>query len=354
MLKNLKKDTDTNIIPSGYKDFLSDLKKKIKIAQLKAAVKVNQELIKLYWYIGSKIFEKQKKEGWGAKTIEKLSKDLKNHFTRIKGFSFRNLKYMVQFAKTYKDIEIGQQAVAQIPWGHNIVIMDKVKDTKERFWYVVETIKNGWSRNILEMWIDSDLYKRQGKAITNFKNVFAKAQSDLSDQTLKDPYNFDFLTLREKHDEKELEFGLLDHIQKFLLELGSGFAFVGRQVHLEVGDSDFYIDLLFYHLKLRCFIVVELKAIDFKPEHIGKLNFYLSAVDDVFKHKHDEPTIGLLLCKTKDRVVAEYALRDINKPIGIAEYSTKVEKSLDGKLKESLPTIEELEAEFSKNTKEKN
>ncbi len=253
---------------------------------------------------------------------------------------------MVLFAREYPELEFVQQLVAQIPWGHNTLLLDKLKDRESRVWYVKKTIENGWSRSVLLHWVDGGLHKRQGKALANFKNTLTSPHSDLARETLKDPYNFDFLTLREEFDEKELEDGLINHIQKFLLELGAGFAFVGRQINLCVGDQDFFIDLLFYHVKLRCFIVVELKATEFKPEHAGKMNFYLTAVDRTMKHPDDKPTIGLLLCKTKNKVVAEYALQDINKPLGVAEYETKIIESLPDDLKGSLPTIEEIEHEF--------
>jgi predicted nuclease of restriction endonuclease-like (RecB) superfamily len=329
-----------------YKGLLKEIKEKVLSSQLKAAVAVNSELIKLYWEIGNTVIQKQKTEGWGKKTIERLAKDLMSTFPDMKGFSFRNIKYMVQFAKEYPDLPIGQQPVAQIPWGHNILLLDKVKDLDSRIWYIQQTIENGWSRSVLLHWVDSGLHNRQAKAVTNFQKTLPSTHSDLAHETLKDPYNFDFLTLREKFDEKELEDGLLNHIQKFLLELGAGFSFVGRQIHLEVGNQDFFVDLLFYHLKLRSFVVVELKATEFKPEHAGKMNFYLTAVDKTMKHKDDNPTIGLLLCKTKNKVVAEYALQDINKPLGVAEYETQIIESLPEDLKGSLPTIEEIEQEF--------
>ena len=334
------------IILKEYKTFLQDIKKRILSSQIKAAISVNKKLIELYWEIGSRVYLKQKSEGWGAKTIEQLAKDLKSTFPDMKGFSLRNIKYMVHFAKSYPDFKIRQQAVAQIPWGHNILLLQKLNTIEERFWYANKTMENGWSRNVLRHWLDSKLHQREGKAITNFQTTLISPQSDLADQMLKDPYCFDFLTLRDKHDENELELGLLDHIQKFLLELGAGFSFVGRQVRLEVGDQDFYIDLLFYHFKLRCFVVVELKATDFKPEFAGKMNFYLSAVDDKMKHPDDKPTIGLLLCKGKNKVVAEYALRDIHKPIGISQYETAITESLPENLMKSLPSIEEIEQEL--------
>lgn len=329
-----------------YKAFFKEIKERILTSQVKAALAVNHELINLYWEIGSKIHLKQKDEGWGAKTVENLAKDLKSTFPEMKGFSLTNIKYMVQFAREYPEFAISQQVVGQIPWGHNILLLQKLKTLQDRLWYAHKTIEHGWSRNVLLHWLDSGLHKREGKAITNFQITLPSPQSDLAHQTLKDPYCFDFLTLRDKHDEQELESGLLDHVQKFLLELGAGFSFVGRQVHLSIGDQDFYIDLLFYHYKLRCFIVVELKATDFKPEFAGKMNFYLSAVDDLMKHPDDKPSIGLLLCKGKNKVVAEYALRDINKPIGISQYEAAIVESLPKELKGSLPSIEALEQEL--------
>jgi predicted nuclease of restriction endonuclease-like (RecB) superfamily len=343
-MANIKKDTSQ--IPTGYPALLTELKEKIRNAQTKAAIAVNQELINLYWEIGSSVLKRQEKEGWGGKTTEKLAKDLKSSFPDMKGFSLRNIQYMVRFAREYPDISIVQQLVAQIPWGHNVVLLEKLKDSDSRAWYAQKTIENGWSRSVLLHWIEGNLYKRQGKSLTNFKQTLPAPQSDLARQTLKDPYCFDFLTLREEFDEKELEDGLIEHIQKFLIELGAGFAFVGRQHKLTVGSKDFFLDLLFYHLKLRCFVVVELKAKEFSPRDAGQMNFYLSAVDDLMREQGDGPTIGLLLCKTKDKVMAEYALRDINKPIGISEYETKIVESLPDDLKGSLPSIEELELEF--------
>ena len=329
-----------------YKAFFKEIKERILASQVKAALAVNQELIHLYWEIGCKIHHKQKGEGWGAKTIENLAKDLKSTFPEMKGFSRTNIKYMVQFAKEYPEFSISQQVVGQIPWGHNILLLQKLETLQDRLWYAHKTIEHGWSRNVLMHWLDSGLHKREGKAITNFQITLPSPQSDLAHQTLKDPYCFDFLTLRNKHDEQELELGLLDHVQRFLLELGAGFSLVGRQVPLEVGGQDFYIDLLFYHYKLRCFIVVDLKATDFKPEFVGKMNFYLSAVDDKMRHPDDKPTIGLLLCKGKNKVVAEYALRDINKPIGISQYEARILESLPDELKGSLPSIEQIEQEL--------
>jgi predicted nuclease of restriction endonuclease-like (RecB) superfamily len=329
-----------------YKEFFKEIKERILTSQVKAALAVNHELINLYWEIGSKIHLKQKDEGWGAKTIENLAKDLKSTFPKMKGFSLTNIKYMVQFAKEYPEFAISQQVVGQIPWGHNILLLQKLETLQDRLWYAHKTIEHGWSRNVLLHWLDSGLHKREGKAITNFQITLPSPQSDLAHQTLKDPYCFDFLTLRDKHDEQELESGLLDHVQRFLLELGAGFSLVVARFTSKLEGKIFYIDLLFYHYKLRCFIVVELKATDFKPEFVGKMNFYLSAVDDKMRHPDDKSTIGLLLCKGKNKVVAEYALRDINKPIGISQYEAKIIESLPDELKGSLPSIEQIEQEL--------
>lgn len=345
MSENVLK-TPQEIIPKQYALFLKKIKERILSSQLKAASAVNRELIALYWEIGGSIYQKQKNDGWGAKTIEKLAGDLKSAFPAMKGFSRTNISYMVQFAREYQGIEIVQQPVGQIPWGHNVLLIQKLKSLDERLWYAQKTIENGWSRNVLLHWLDSRLYIRQGETINNFQSTLPSPQSDLAGQLLKNPYCFDFLTLREKFDEKELENGLIDHIQKFLLELGAGFAYVGKQVNLNIGGQDFFIDLLFYHVKLRCYVVVELKTTEFKPDYVGKTNFYLTAVDETMKHKDDEPTIGLILCKTKNKVVAEYALRDIKKPLGVAEYETKIIESLPDDFKCSLPSIEEIEKEL--------
>lgn len=334
-----------------YISTLTDLKQRVREAQLKAATSVNKELIQLYWAIGKTIAEKQEKNGWGSNIIERLAHDLQKEFPGISGFSKRNIFRMRAFHLAYQKVP---QAVAQleklpifsIPWGHNAIILEKIKDTEERLWYAERTIDYGWSRSALEDWIKSDVYHREGKAITNFSSKLPATQSKLAQETLKDPYCFDFLTLADDHQEKDLEQGLIDNIQRTLLELGQGFAFVGRQVHLQVGESDFYIDLLFYHLKLRAFVVCELKNIPFKPEYAGKLNFYLSAVDDIMRHPEDRPTIGMLLCKTKDNFVVEYALRDINKPMGVSGYETMLMDKLPKELKGSLPTVEEIEREL--------
>ncbi len=333
--------------PKNYAQFLEHIKKDIHQTQLKAALSVTEELTLLYWRIGKDLSEKMNVEGWGAKVVEKLAHDLEIAFPGVSGFSLRNLRYMRKFAESYPDVNFAA-AAAKLPWGHTMVLLDKLQNTDQRLWYVKKTIENGWSRSVLSMWIESDLYSRQGKAITNFKITLPEVDSDLAQQTLKDPYNFDFLTIDSKAREREIEQGLMAHIQRFLLELGQGFSFVGQQYHLEVGQKDFYLDLLFYHLKLRCFIVVELKNTEFIPEYTGKLSFYLSAVDNLLRAPGDKPTIGLLLCKTKDNLIAEYALQDINKPIGIAGYTTKLVESLPKEFKGKLPTIKEIEAELSK------
>jgi predicted nuclease of restriction endonuclease-like (RecB) superfamily len=330
--------------PEGYEDFLRDLKQRIRTAQVRAVLAVNRELVLLYWQIGRDIVERQDRAGWGAKIIESLSADLRAAFPEMQGFSPRNLKYMKAFAETWPDLSLVQAALAQITWYHNIALLEKTKSAEERLWYARQTVQNGWSRNVLVLQIESGLYRRQGKAQTNFTATLPAPQSDLAQQVLKDPYNFDFLTLAEDARERELESGLLEHLRRFLLELGVGFAFVGSQYPIEVGGEDFRIDMLFYHLKLRCFVVIDLKMGAFQPEYAGKMNFYLSAVDDLLRHPADQPSIGVVLCKSRNAVVAEYALRDTAKPIGISEFLATV--NLPAELKGSLPTVEELEAEL--------
>jgi len=331
----------------GYDGFLRELKERIQTAQVKAALAVNSELVLLYVSIGRDIRARQTEQGWGAKVISRLSTDLRREFPEMKGFSPRNLVYMQTLAAAYSD-EFTQQAVARIPWGHNCVILDKVQDTTEREWYVRATVEHGWSRPVLTHQIETKLYERQGKAITNFERTLPVPQSDLAQQLVKDPYNFDFLTLHKDARERELQEGLLNHIRQFLLELGTGFAFVGSPYRLMVGGDEFEIDLLFYHLQLRCYVVIDLKIGKFSPEDAGQMNFYLSAVDDLLRHKDDAPSIGLILCKSKNEVVAEYALRDVNKPIGVATHLTRqIEASLPQEFQYSLPTVEEIEAELT-------
>jgi len=335
--------------PTGYAELLRELKQEIRSAQLRASLAVNQELVLLYWRIGREILVRQERENWGAKVIDRLSADLKTAFPEMKGFSPRNLKYMRAFAEAWPEEAIVQQLAAQIPWFHHCVLLDKVKDPSEREWYVRATFQYGWSRDVLVHQIESGLHRRQGGAITNFDRVLPPAQSDLAQQITKDPYSFDFLMLGPDAHERDLQRGLLEHLREFLLELGVGFAFVGSQHRLEVGGNEFYVDLLFYHLKLRAYVVVDLKMGPFQPEFAGKMNFYLSAVNDLLRHPDDQPSIGLILCKTRDRIVAEYALQDVSKPIGISEY--QLAAALPDTLKGTLPTIEELESELSERTK---
>lgn len=347
-----------------YANWLFVLKDKVRNARIKAAISVNSELLLFYWELGTDIVQKQAQSNWGDGFLNQLSKDLMAEFPEMKGFSLRNLKYIKQWYLFYSEVskisqqavgQIGQQAVAQlqepntlitrIPWGHNIAIISKCKNREEALYYVQSTITCNWSRSVLVHQIESGLYHREGKAITNFSTALPKPQSDLALQTIKDPYVFDFMALSANFNERELENKLVEHITHFLLELGAGFAYIGRQVPLQVGERDFFVDLLFYHTRLHCYVVIELKTTDFEPEHAGKLNFYIKAVDEQLRQKGDEPTIGILLCKSKDKLVAEYALSDIHKPIGISEY--QLTQSLPENLKSSLPSIEAIEAELS-------
>lgn len=331
--------------PSGYTDWLIELKTRIHSAQQRAALAVNRELVLLYWQIGRDILERQSREGWGAKVIGRLAHDLRTEFPDMHGFSRSNLMSMRAFAAAWPEAEIVQQAVGQLPWGHNLVLLSKLKQPQQRLAYAQRAIEHGWSRAVLNIHIETHLLEREGRALTNFNARLPSPGSDLAHQTLKDPYLFDFLGIGKEADEREIETALVRHVTQFLLELGAGFAFVGRQVHLEVGGDDFFVDLLFYHLKLRCYVVVELKAEKFKPEHLGQLGFYLTAVDMQFKAEQDAPTIGLLLCKNKNKIVAEYALRNSSQPIGVAEY--QLIASLPAKLKTALPSIEQIEQELA-------
>jgi predicted nuclease of restriction endonuclease-like (RecB) superfamily len=331
--------------PEGYGEWLIDLKGRIHNAQQRATLAVNRELVQLYWQIGNDILSRQAQQGWGAKVIERLAQDLRAAFPDMKGFSPRNLKYMRAFAEAWPDAAIVQQAVAQLPWGHNLVLLDKLPGPETRRWYAAKAVEHNWSRNILVMQIETRLLERSGKAVTNFQASLPAAQSDLARESLKDPYRFDFLGLTTDSQERAVENALVKHVTEFLLELGAGFAFVGRQVLLDVGGDEFFIDLLFYHLKLRCYVVIELKGGKFKPEHLGQLGFYMTAVDRQVKGEHDNPTIGLLLCKSKNKIVAEYALGDKAQPMGIAEY--KLLESLPAELQTSLPSIEQIERELA-------
>ena len=350
-----------DLLPEGYEEFLGELKERIRTARIRASLAANRELIELYWHIGRSVVEKQKISGWGNAVIAHLGDDLQKAFPGESGFSRTNIYRMRALFLAYQGAEkivpqlVGQisetglpLAVAELPWGQNVVLIEQIKDLRERLWYARATFDRGWSRAVLVHWIDSDLYKRQGKAQTNFEKTLPSLQSDLARETLKDPYKFSFLTIAEDAEERELERGLVAHIRQFLIELGAGFAFVGQQYRLEVGGEEFFIDLLFYHLKLRCYIVIDLKMTPFKPEYAGKMNFYLSAADDLLRHPDDKSSIGIILCKAKNQVVAEYALRDLSKPVGVSTYITKLVESLPPALRESLPSPKTLEAELKR------
>ena len=367
-----------------YASLLGDVKSRIQQAQSRAVLAANAELIRLYWDIGRTIDARQKEEGYGTGVIPRLARDLHNELPEQKGFSERNIKRMLAFQRAYpRPAEVVPQPVAQllpqpisssepvlqqpvakvkkstpapqdgsdrsllwlVPWGHHAVLLSKVKDLQHRLWYMQQTLTHGWSRNVLGLMIGSDAHLRRGQVVNNFDLQLPAPQSDLVQQALKDPYIFDFLTLAEPFHERELETGLLQHLERFLIELGQGFAFVGRQYRVEVGDEDFYIDLLFYHLRLRCFLVIDLKRGPFKAGYAGKMNFYLNVVNDRLRHATDEPTIGLILCQDKNRIEAEYALRGMQNPIGVSEY--QLTRALPRELQSSLPTIESIEAELA-------
>lgn len=331
--------------PEGYATWLTDLKGRIRAAQQRATLAVNTELISLYWQIGREILDRQAEQGWGTKVTERLSHDLREAFPEMRGFSRTNLDYMKAFAAAWPVDAISQQAVGKLPWGHNLVLLSRLKSVEERLAYADAAVHHGWSRSVLEMHIEAKTVERQGEAITNFTDTLPAAQSDLARESLKDPYKLDFLGLEEDAREREIEQALVDHVTDFLIELGAGFAYVGRQVHLDVGGDDFFIDLLFYHLKLRAYVVIEIKAGKFKPDHVGQLGFYMTAVDAQVKCEEDAPTIGILLCRSRNQVVAEYALRDSGRPLGVSEY--RLTASLPAQLQTSLPTIEQLERELA-------
>jgi len=334
-------------LPRDYPDALGAITRRIHEERLRVVLAANSAMVLLYWDIGGMILERQDRAGWGAKVIDRLAADLREAFPEMRGFSPRNLKYMRAFAAAWPERAIVQEALAQIPWYHHIALLERCRTPEERLWYARQSAEHGWSHNILSLQIQSRAHERQGKAITNFRGTLPPTESDLAVQVFKDPYLFDFLGTADPRREREVEQALVDHIQRFLLELGTGFAFVGRQVPLEVGDQDFQIDLLFYHLKLRCYVVVELKAVAFDPAFVGQLNLYLSAADDLLRHPDDQPTIGLLLCRAKNKVVVEYALRHLRRPIGVAGWETKLVEKLPKALKGSLPTVEEIEAELA-------
>jgi predicted nuclease of restriction endonuclease-like (RecB) superfamily len=368
-------------LPKTYPPLLAELKSRVRSTQVRAALAASAELIGLYWHVGSLIARAQTDEGWGQAVIPRLAVDLQKEFPDTQGFSERNIGRMIAFYREYPDLfsnlpqavanlpagesslilpqaaaqlaisdstPILPQLAAKLPWFHHVILIERVKNRADRFWYMQQAVTHGWSRSILSAQIAAKAHRSAGKAITNFSETLPSPQSDLAQQTLKDPYLFDFLTLATAARERDLEQGLIDHIQKFLVTLGVGFAFVGRQVNLSVGGQDYYLDLLFYHLKLRCFVVIDLKIEAFKPEFAGKMNFYLSAIDEQMRHKDDQPTIGLLLCHENNRLTVEYALRDMKKPIGVAQWKTKLVDSLPKKLQGSLPTLAQLEQELAK------
>lgn len=361
----------TALKPAGsarFSGLLAEIKGRIQTAQTRAVLAANSELVHLYWDIGRIIHDRQRRDGWGAAVIPRLAQELHNEMSELKGFSERNIKRMLAFYRAYPSPAAivpqaasllatpkkGPQAAAQmsesllwsIPWFHHVILLEKIKNPDTRRWYMEQTLGNGWSRNVLGLMINANAHNRHGKAVANFQQRLPSPQSDLVQQSLKDPYVFDFLTLTEPFQERELETGLVGHLEKFLLELGQGFAFVGRQYHLDVGGDDFYIDLLFYHLRLRAFVVIELKKGKFKPEHAGKLNFYCNVINERLKHPTDQPTIGLILCQSHDQLLAEYSLSGINQPIGISTY--QLTRALPSTLKSALPTVEQIEAELSK------
>jgi len=333
-----------NSVPAHYDLLLQELKDRIRAAQVRAALSVNRELVLLYWSIGRDILIRQTNEGWGARIIDRLSVDLTKAFPDMRGFRARNLKYMRAFAEAYPDKEFVQQVVAQLPWGHQVRLLDSVKNEKQREWYIRQAVHSGWSRNVLVHQIESKLYDRQGHALTNFDRTLPAPQSELAQQLIKDPYNFDFLTLGPEMLERDLERSLIQHVRDFILELGKGFAFVGSQYHLEIGGQDYFLDLLFYHLRLRCYVAIDLKIEEFKPEFAGKMNFYLSAMDELLRQSEDQPSLGLILCKDRNRLIVEYALRDLSKPMGVAAY--QMTQALPERLKSELPTAEDLVAEL--------
>lgn len=363
---------DNNLLPNGYPEWQKSIEQLIEISKLRAAINVNADTLKLYWNIGNSILQKQKEKGWGKKVIEQLSKDLTNRFPNDRGYSVRNLGYMKYFAQEYPDFpilqvplaklkgqafrqvplaklgdkeqEFVQVPLAQITWYHHISLLTKVKDNIERAYYITETAHNGWSRDVMMMQINNGYINAKGHAINNFDNVLPPPQSDLARYIFKDPYNFSFLGTMALQNELDIEKTLTDKVTDFLLEMGQGFAYIGRQYHISVDDDDYYIDILMYHLKLHCYVVVELKAIEFKPEFISKLNFYISAVDEYVKSPEDKPTIGLLLCRNKSAKKVEFSLRGVTQPMGIARYDTE---KLFSDVASSLPQIEDLEALLS-------
>ena len=339
-------------LPAWYPGFLESVVARVADGRGRAISAVNQELVATYWFVGRDILDRQFEQGWGARVIDRLSADLQRRFPGIRGFSPRNLKYMRALAQAWPESAIVQAPLARLPWYHHIALLTSLDRPEQRLWYAAAALENGWSRNVLTHHIATGLAGRSGKAITNFASIMPPADSDLAQQATKDPYLFDFVGAADLRSERELEQGLVDHVSSFLLELGQGFAYVGRQVRLEIGDQDFYCDLLFYHLRLRAYVVIELKVTDFEPGFLGQLGMYMAAVDDVLAHEQDNPTIGLLLCKSKNNVVAEYALRSYDAPIGVAEWATSITTSLPDELSDSLPSIADIEAELATDSTE--
>ena len=335
-------------MPADYGAFLSEVKNIVARDRVKAVMTANVAMVLMYWDMGQTIAQRQRNEGWGARVIDRLSYDLKSAFSDMTGFSPRNLKYMRQFCEAWPDRAIVQRTVAQLPWRSNLTLLDKLDDPQIRLWYAQKALELGMGKDMLVFQIESRLHERQGKALSNFHAVLPPIDSDMTAQVFKDPYLFDFLGTADPRREAELEQKLVDHIQQFLLALGQGFAFVGRQVHLELGGNDFYLDLLFYHLHLRCYVVVELKAGKFEPGHISQLNMYLNVVDDLLRHPDDKPSIGLLLVKDKNQMLVEYALAGTTKPIGVAQWERQITQSLPDNLKPSLPSVEDIEAELTR------
>lgn len=336
-----------SLMPWWYPELLELVVERISAGSRRAHSALNQELVLTYWAIGHDIVERMHEEGWGARVVDRLSQDIRHRFPGTRGYSPRNLRYMRSFAEAWPDVSILQRSVARLPWRHQIVLLEKLTSADQRLWYAAEAVDEGWSSNILALQIDRSLHERTGKAISNFAATLPPADSDMAQQVTKDPYVFDFIGLAEGHREREVEDGLIRHVERFLLELGQGFAFVGRQLLLTINDSEFYADLVFYHFKLHAFVIIELKNGPFDPSYLGQLGMYVAAVDDVLASTSDGPTIGLLLCKTKDNVVAEYALRSSAAPIGIAEWTDAITTHLPEELAATLPRIEDIEAELS-------
>lgn len=338
----------SSAMPEWYAEMLDNIKQLVAEGRRQVMWTANVQMSMMYYQIGTEILKRQSTEGWGAKVVDRLSADLKHSFPEMQGFSPRNLKYMRSFAELWPDAQIVQRCVAQLPWRHNICLMEKVKEPNRRLAYAMAAIEHGWSKTILELQLENYTLERSGKIPSNFGRTMPDVQSDMVQQMFKDPYLLDFTGADSNSREKEIEDGITNHITQFLLELGQGFSFVGRQVHLELAGHDYYIDMLFYHLRLRCFVVIELKAVPFEPGMMGQLSFYQSVVDDTLRHDSDGKTIGLLLVKSKDETIVRYSLEGINKPIGVASWETDMAKNIADKWKSSLPTIEELEAELNK------